>query len=353
MRSPEEARTQLKMYTDLICSEDATFLQIRDTLYAIHALFVEMGAIDVDVLQSTDSPQWLNSGCAIAPTAAGRCLFEIARTRQFVRGIREAIDQLLLSERRRPLQILEAGCGPYALLSLLPALYTRPGEVVFHLLDIFPENLLSARTLIQNLGMQEYFGDYIQADACTYQWQRKEPLDILLVEVMLQALRKEPQVAVTLNLSPQLAPGGILIPQQVDVSLVMAEKGTRWKEVQTPEGVMLVDREEEVEETLAHIVSLSKQSTRQYFEAAELARIILPPHFNPSLYDLQLHTRIQVFGTHLLQRNDTSLTLPQTILRKEKINMEPGTVLSLRYALDENPHIATTVIAPSAAKASL
>jgi hypothetical protein len=347
MRSSEEARKQLKIYTDIICSEHSSFLEIRETLFCIHNLFVEMGAINVDVQEVSEKPRWLDNGCAISPIAAGRCLFEIVRTREFILGIREAIRQLLASDTQQPLHILDAGCGPYALLSLLPALYTKPGSVVFHILDIFGENLASAKTLIQNLGMEDHFGDYIQEDACTFQWQRKEPLHLLIVEVMLQALRKEPQVAVTLNLSPQLVPGGILIPQEVDVNFVIVEKGNRWKEVETVEGTMLIDRGEEGEEILAHLITLSKNTAQHTMLAPELARVPLPDYFNSAQYDLQLHTHIKVYGGHILKRNDTSLTLPQTILRKEKVNMGPGTSLSFRYETLNDPGIMCTILSNS------
>lgn len=353
MRSAEEARKQLKTYSDIICSDHSSFLEIRQTLFDIHNVFVEMGAINADVQETNEKPQWLGNGCAISPIAAGRCLFEIIRTRQFILGIREAIGQLLASGTQQPLHILDAGCGPYALLSLLPALYTKPGNVVFHVLDIFRENLESAKTLIQNLGMQNYFGDYIQEDACVFQWQRKEPLRLLIVEVMLQALRKEPQVAVTLNLSPQLAPDGILIPQQVDVSFVIAGTGNRWKEVETAQGTMLIDCGEEVEETLAQLLTLSQNTVQHDIQAPELARVLLPAYFNPALYNLQLHTHIRVFGGHILKRNDTSLTLPQTILRKEKFNMGPGASLSFRYETRDDPGIVCTLLTTSAVTSTL
>lgn len=108
--------------------------------------------------------------------------------------------------------MLYAGCGPFAPFALMLATRFEPSEVRVTLLDVHSWSLECARRLFETFGLADFVRAYVCADAATYTWPRDLPLHVVLTETMQHALQKEPQVAVTLNLAPQLSDGGILVP---------------------------------------------------------------------------------------------------------------------------------------------
>lgn len=96
---------------------------------------------------------------------------------------------------------------------------TRFPEARFTFLDIHQSSIDSVRRLVQHFGFGKC--DFVVADATTYRHPR--PIDLAIVEAMQAALSKEPQVAIVRNLAPQLAEGGIMIPQRVTVDVVLVD----------------------------------------------------------------------------------------------------------------------------------
>jgi hypothetical protein len=335
-------KERLKYYVDGLLIENASWHTKRENLNAIADLFAEMHVYDLK--NQNDNPAekeiWLDTGYAVSSWSAAMCLLEVARTTVFLKGIIEAIRVMLARNTTRPLHILDAGCGPYALLSIIPALYFSFEEVQFHLIDIIPENIRSVQKAIMGLELQAYIGGIYEEDASKFIWPATVPLHIAISETMLNALRKEPQVAITLNLCKQLVPDGIFIPEQINVELMQVDQ--RKKHRVTMSGYDHILRTD-FETKLADIMQLNKNTIANDENSIPLTQVQLRNSYNPTIHGLELYTTIKVFGDQILQHNDCSLTLPYILSRPFKQPIPSNAVLDFSYQILGNPGIKMNI----------
>jgi hypothetical protein len=158
-------RIELKRLTDILLNDETTWIELRQCLHSMDDLFKQLNKFDVYNENVSKQHKFLDTGSAISPWAAAMCLFDIVRTKLFVKGIIQAIKSFIKSSSKRPIQVLDAGCGPNALLSILTAQYFTEEDVQFHLIDIHEKNLTAAKMLINNLALNANFGDFTLADA--------------------------------------------------------------------------------------------------------------------------------------------------------------------------------------------
>lgn len=328
----------LKQYCDVLLDPRSGWAERRQCLQQMHDLFVQLGAFNAYDENSRLPKLELQSGAAIAPTWAAMCLFDIARTRQFVAGIRQAITDAIAAKKEKPVQVLDAGCGPYGLLSLLPALYFSTDEVQFTLLDIFPGNTSSARTLITALGMQHYCRELLCTDALSYTWPQQTALHILVTETMNRALSKEPQVAISLHLSPQLAPGGMLIPEAIEVRLKCIDRKKRSRLSQPVEEGDILPHHLYAED-LGLVIRLDKHSTEAGIIQRPLCSITLPDHFNAEQHQLELDTHVRIYKEYELGRNESGITLPYVIAGDGINKLEAEEGVAFYYEMSGEPGI--------------
>ncbi|TXT40598.1 MAG: hypothetical protein FD135_1126, partial [Comamonadaceae bacterium] len=124
----------------------------------------------------------LDSGLAISPTLAAMCVRELYRTLAFIRGLAEAIRDA--AQLARPVRVLYAGCGPYAVLAV-PLMTVFPaGQVRFTLMDIHQDCLDSAQALIDSFGLAGHVDAQVCADATRYQIPAEQMPDIIVSETM-------------------------------------------------------------------------------------------------------------------------------------------------------------------------
>lgn len=168
-------------------------------------------------------------GCAISPKDAAQCLRDVIRTSRFVYALKKAIDEKLRQNPGKKVRVLDVGSGPWAALSVMAASQFKPEEVEFSLIDLHPQSLQISRDLINNLGMEDYFMNFICDDACTI--VLKDHLsrmpDVCVAEVMNAALMNEPQADVTRNIVSQAGEGCEFIPQKVTVSAILHANNRR------------------------------------------------------------------------------------------------------------------------------
>ena len=139
-------------------------------------------------------------GLAISPTQAAMCAGEFQRTAIFLRGLHDAIAEAVGQQSSRPVRVLYAGSGPYAALAVPLMTIFPPEDVQFTVLDIHPESIASAKSVVRRLGLERSVESFIVADACEYTIPYDGIPDIILSETMSTALEREPQVAIMRHL---------------------------------------------------------------------------------------------------------------------------------------------------------
>lgn len=188
---------------------------------AAQALFDALAAIiDLDDNAPGDDDlrdTWVDGGRAISPREAARCLREYQRSQAFMQGVQAAIAE---ARRRFPgetIEVLYAGCGPFATLAV-PLAHRWAAEAVrYTLLDLHPRSLHAAEQIARHLGVADRIREFVCADAVHYRCADGLAPHVLVTETMTAALAREPQVAICRNLVPQLRAGGLLVPERIDL----------------------------------------------------------------------------------------------------------------------------------------
>ena len=262
----------------------------------------------------------LNNGVAINPNAAAHCAMDYKRSTVFIRGVYAAIKTLKSRFPGTPLEILYAGCGPFATL-LLPILGKfSAGELKLNLLDIHQRSIDSVALLLTHFGLDTHTVCTIKGDACHY--KHDQEIHLVVAETMQKSLEQEPQFAVTANLAPQLCPGGIFIPQQIEVALCLADLEYE-KELlgQSLQGNPAVPNIASLRYSLATVFTLTpenaagqigtaRHSTQSGALELQPTTVIIPPTADNTPLDAALFTRITVFESYCLDDYESQITLP-------------------------------------------
>ncbi len=153
------------------------------------------------------------NGWGMSTTDAIRCLLDIERTTQLVKGIKAATDDLRSRfPSDQPLRAIDAGCGS----GITPAALALAGidEVVG--IDINPDTVNMAQKFIAAIGLSDTVN--IQyADATQY--KPKGLFHLLFSENLSTGCLYEPQVQIHNYLIQYLAEEGIVIPKAVTISM--------------------------------------------------------------------------------------------------------------------------------------
>lgn len=265
---------------------------------------------------------FLPGGKAISLQGAARCLWEFARSSKFLRGVEAA---LRAAQTRFPcerVRLLEAGCGPFALLALPLATRFGPEEVGFTLLDIHEHSLDAARRIVVALGLEDYIDGYVCADATTWRCPDDARPHAIVSETMQNGLKNEPQVAVTRNLAPQRLPGGFFLPEAVGLDFSLLTWQT--------EGL-------EVPRSRSHRIATLFELTPDCADETEMAGTFTLPGTLPANARPAVCTRIRVFGDIDLGENECSLTIPLRI--NDLPPLKGGETLQFAYASPPKPGV--------------
>lgn len=311
----------IESISDTILDKTSSPQQLHDALNAFTTTCSNFSGILPDPsFDAWAKDSLLPSGVAINPEAAAYCAHDYQRSVVFIRGVHAAISALKLHFADTPLEILYAGCGPFATL-LLPLLGKfSPGELQITLLDIHQRSLDSAQLVLEKFGLGDRGVSTVQGDACVYNHPQK--LHLIIAETMQKSLEQEPQFAVTANLAPQLIAQGVFIPQRIDVSLSLAdleEEKIFYDNSGTSRPTLLKNSTKRY--PIATLCSLFPDNAATQRQAAqhnphsdklelEPKIVEIPRVANIEQLNAALFTRITVYESYSLEDYEAEITLP-------------------------------------------
>jgi hypothetical protein len=329
---------QLKQIADeLLFLNDPA--KLEDAATRLHSLFSQTtGITDDSDIPADSEPLFLSHGQAISPKDAARCALDSCRTAKFLKGIYAAV---LEAQKRFPntrIHVLYAGCGPFATLALPLATQFSAAELQFTLLDINPRSLEAAHRLVQSLGLENHVSDYVQADAASY--VDRDRFQIIITEAMQKALTKEPQVAITLNLAPQLCARGIFIPERIAVDACLYDPAKEFASLSAKADKPGPSWEsfgyERVRIKLGRILELTAESLTDPLKQTCLPSVVLEtPSAVTDGAALMLMTTVTVFESIVLREYESGLTHP--VLLPDFTAAMWGGAIEFTYCLGSRP----------------
>lgn len=288
----------------------------------------------------------LPSGEAISPRDAARCALDYRRTSKFLRGLYAAV---LEAQKRFPdgaVEILYAGCGPFAPLAVPLTSRFSSAEIKLTLLDVHKRSLDAARRVFQALGKSDYVRDYVQCDAASYKHDAPRAVHVVVVEAMQAALEREPQVAITMNLAPQLCPGGIFLPERITVDCYLCDPAKEFPAL--PPGVDVEASSSpggrgKVRVNLGRVIELTAESRHHLLapgDGRREAALALKPLLNvprdlDGEFGLMLSTAITVYDSVALDEYESGLTCPRILYDVGKVR--GGKAIEFEYRLGDRP----------------
>jgi len=275
-------------------------------------------------------------GLALSPTMAGRCADDIARTAVFLRGLNRAIEESCKLNQLRPIRVLYAGCGPYALLAVPAMAMFGPEELRFTRLDIHRPSIDSARIVVQSLGLDECVEGYEVCDACRYRIPADRMPDVILSETMNACLEKEPQVPIFRHLLAQ-APSATLVPKAVHVDACLVNAGREFTFVESGRDDVPLTRDRVL---LGRVFELSTESIALWTHESSDRLPALSVHVPRPLetrYTPMLLTTVVVQADHILESYDSGLTIPKPLPFDGPVR--GGDTLGFHYRLGAHPKL--------------
>ncbi len=343
----------LTQISDILIDESSTPAQLRGALDDFALLCSEVSGVVPD--RSFDAwagDSLLQDGVAINPEAAAHCVTDYRRSVVFIRAVHAAIEAARARFAEEAIEVLYAGCGPFATL-LLPLLGRFPaGALNVHLLDIHQRSLDSVGVLITHFGLDAHRITLVQGDACRYQHPGKP--HIIVAETMQKSLEQEPQFAVTANLAPQLHSRGIFIPQSIEVELCLAKldnEAAAFQQGETLDSEALVKAGERhplatvltvTPENAAPLLQQARQATRTGTLELPPMHITLPQIKQLESFDALLFTRVRAFEQHQLLDYESEITLP--LRCNEMAPLQAGATFRISLQLGSYPRFCVTRI---------
>lgn len=341
---------KLEDISDILLDEGSSPQELGKALDAFAQLCSDVtGVIPNRSFDAWAGDSLLNDGVAINPEAAAHCIKDYQRSVVFIRAAYAAIKAARKSFARHTIEILYAGCGPFATL-LLPLLGRfNPGELEVYLLDTHQRSLDSVGLLIKHFDLDAHRISCIHADACHYQHPGNP--HVIIAETMQKSLEQEPQFAVTANLAPQLKAKGIFIPQNIEVELSLAhldDETAAFKRGDAPDPDSLIEAGKRhplatvfclIPEQAAALKQAACQSSNGLLELKPV-HVTIPQVASLNNLDAVLFTRVQAFEQHQLLDYESEITLP---LRCHELEpLQAGDQYRISFQLGSYPKFCMT-----------
>ena len=322
----------IRKFTSSVFDNSINQVEAEKSLNEIHAHFQQITEItghDMKIENMAAVPA--ARGMALGLNHAAQCLLDYKRTIKFLKAIVSAIVEKKKEQPGEMINVFYAGCGPYAPFITLVAPFFKPEEVQFSLLDINKNSVESAKKLIDSLGLSDYIKGIFVADAVTFKVPNADSFDILISETLDALLYRECYVPILFNLLPQFNKNIILIPENVLISLTF---------------IPHPNSKSADEEYVFGSVFDVRESVSSFSNSGPIPSVLPDKKINLSLLNMDVYekfildTKIHVQGDIWLDRNESSLTLPLSLLLEQPFlnnsviftyYMEPETQLNCRF----------------------
>lgn len=340
-------RNELQRITEILFKPEDNYGELTQAIQDLYQLFLTVSGLTAEPLEQRGQQEhiYLPMGKAIGPYWAGLCIHEFLRTKRFIKGAFLGLQSAIAKFPGNPIHCLYAGTGPFAALAIPLITVFNSSQVKFTFLEINPYNIKPLERIIQGFEAEEYVTEIIQADATQFQANPGRPFQMIITETMQNALQKEPQVAITMNLVPQMAHGGILIPENIAIEAVLLSPK------RNQDRMLGIIEAESCYRELGTIFQLNKgihalspvpgPAGKGPYSFPEV-EIRIPPDWVAEYPHLCLLTRIRVYGEVELKDWECSLTQPQKVLQFDPVM--PAQRIGLWYEVNEKPGLRNRVI---------
>lgn len=317
----------MEAQTKILLAPGAEYSAMAKACRELKKLFSEAVEFDEEEISNQHRIS-TNAGMALDPRSAASCLDDVTRTRKFILGLRDAIDDRLKQDPNRPITIFYAGTGPFAsLITPLTSIFS-PSQMQLVLMEINPASFKCLGKMIASFEMEDYVIDLVQADAATYSIPASQQPDIVVSETMNNALRKEPQVAIVANLMRQCNRHPLLIPGSIRVDACLY-------------GNTELDSEAFI--LIKSLLDLDSETSRKIGDDPNTVAVlssgveVIIPDTPGLAYDqLVLRTSMHIYGEHKLLENESGLTIPHIVMMKGT-SFKAGDKLNFRYSMGADP----------------
>lgn len=322
-------RERLESILKYILAEGENPAVIRFSCYDLYRLLTEMAGIEsFSDYPPADLPATnLKTGKALDPLSAAHCVLDTARTTAFMRGAYAAAKELKRIRAGRPVEVLYAGCGPFATLALPLVTQFLPEDLRLTFLDCHQTSLDAAGSIFSALGFDQVLVEYIKTDAAEYRHSRA--VDLVISETMRSTLEDEPLVSIMRNLAPQMSGRGIFIPQNVTIQAYVTDPGA---------GADLPGTEN-VKYFLRDVFELDAEIIRRHPAGRPEPVILEIPDLGFENPRLILETKVKVYNSILISEGNSGIT--QSV---DFDGFSPDDRLEFSYIIDEKPHLQHRLI---------
>jgi predicted RNA methylase len=339
--SNKHFQTELKKIANTILAPEQDFFELTQAVESWKEILFTVTGLDLKEEKCRENIH-SETGKAIGTTWAAMCLDDLLRTKRFIRGVFQAVEQRISENKKQPVQLLYAGSGPFAPLVLLLTTRYSPQEVQFTLLEINENSYAAVKKVFETLKLEDYLREIHLCDATKFKLPYANDIDILISETMQRALVREQQVPITYNLLAQLREDIILIPEKIDLQLVLLNRKKQWDrnfnqnldvEYHHPLGSFFELSKSGFKVNPANYQNASYRFPEKYFSLTSV---------NISAFDcLCVFTKIKIYNQEQLDINDSQLASPLILHDLER---NPAREISINYKIDSSPGIEFKLI---------
>lgn len=316
----------IEILLEEILQEEINYVALEKRLLDFKNLLLEITNLDLNDLEDRKDLEFDN-GIALCTTFAALCTQDVMRTRQFVKGIYQAIEEVQ-ENQSEPVHLFYAGTGPFATLILPILTKISAKNLRLHLMDVNEKTLDYLDKVLDALDIQDYVEKIICGDATQYQIENPEMIDILVSETMQHGLVKEQQVPIMMNLVSQLDKKAVVIPNNIQLNLALKSSSANF----------IMDwKNDLMYKELAHLWDFTPefiQASNTNQKTFELCHDIDFSNQEETYDRLVVLTNIQVYKDIWIGRDLSSLTIPKILL---DLNEKEQRKVSLSYVVKELP----------------